>query len=305
MAIIEHNPARLSLGPIQFFWPKQKVLDFYESVKNSAVNIIYLGETVCSKRRQLRPEEWLEVAAMLSAAGKDVVISSMALLMSESELNALKSLCNRSEFVIEANDLAAVNILANSGKSFVCGPTTNIYNARTLGLMQRQGAIRWVMPVELSGATLRDIICSNQKESGAAIETEVFCYGHLPLAYSARCFTARHLGLSKDDCQFRCMDYPEGLPLFSQEQQQLFNINGIQTQSAAVYNLLSQIPDMLKMGVDVFRISPRESGIGEVIERFHQAIRGEGNELSLADDSCNGYWFGEPGMAVVQSLGES
>lgn len=41
-------------------------------------------------------------------------------------------------------------------------------------------------------------------------EVELFAYGHLPLAYSARCFTARAENLPKDDCQFVCLNYPEG-----------------------------------------------------------------------------------------------
>ena len=47
----------------------------------------------------------------------------------------------------------------------------------------------------------------------AGVETEVFVYGKLPLAFSARCFTARHYDLNKDDCQFKCLDHPEGLTL--------------------------------------------------------------------------------------------
>jgi collagenase-like PrtC family protease len=43
------------------------------------------------------------------------------------------------------------------------------------------------------------------------METELFGYGRLPLAFSARCFTARHYNLQKDDCQFRCLDHPDGL----------------------------------------------------------------------------------------------
>ena len=71
----------------------------------------------------------------------------------------------------------------------------------------------------------------------AGLETEVFAYGRLPLAFSARCFTARHRNLPKDDCRFSCIDHPDGLLMETREKQPFLVLNGIQTQSALVYNL--------------------------------------------------------------------
>jgi collagenase-like PrtC family protease len=163
------------------------------------------------------------------------------------------------------------------------------------------------MPVELSSGCLGSIL-NDAQDMGfrEKIETEVFSYGHLPLAYSARCFTARYLDLPKDKCEFSCIQFPEGLTVNSQEQQALFNLNGIQTQSAAIYNLIHQIPDMLSMGVDILRISPRKEGTSNVIQQFKDAIyRGENNlPLTLIptqDQDCNGYWFGQPGMSYLSS----
>lgn len=48
---------------------------------------------------------------------------------------------------------------------------------------------------------------------GRAVAAEVFAFGRLPLAMSARCFTARHYGLNRDECEFRCMEQPDGLLL--------------------------------------------------------------------------------------------
>ncbi len=64
---------RLSLGPIQYHWSKEKMLDFYRTIESSPVDIVYLGETVCSKRRSFRHPDWIEVAERLQAAGKEVV----------------------------------------------------------------------------------------------------------------------------------------------------------------------------------------------------------------------------------------
>ena len=293
---------KLSLGPILFFWPKQKVYDFYEQMLNTPVDIIYLGETVCSKRRELRTEEWLELASQLAESGKEVVISTLALLMSESELSTLRRICNNTSLRIEANDLAAVNILSKLKLPFVCGPTCNIYNGNTLAFMHQKGASRWVMPVELSGHCLESILRQAEDQGiSDKIETEIFSYGHLPLAYSARCFTARYRELPKDNCQFKCIDYPEGVHVNSQEKQELFNINGIQTQSAYIYNLLGQIPQMQKLSVDICRISPRAENTEEVIQRFQRAIAGESTEIPMQDTSCNGYWFAKPGMDHISS----
>ena len=230
---------KLSLGPNLFFWPKKVLYDFYHDMKNSAVDTIYLGETVCSKRRELSTSEWLELAQELSTSGKEIVLSSLALLMADSELNSLKKLCDNASVKVEANDMSAVQFLTQQKVPFVCGPSINIYNARTLKLLNQCGAMRWVMPVELSRNCLRSIL-SEAQELGflKKIESEVFSYGHLPLAYSARCFTARYLDLAKDKCEFSCIKFPEGLMVNSQEQQALFNLNGTQTQSASIYNLI-------------------------------------------------------------------
>ena len=290
---------KLSLGPILPFWPRNKVYDFYQQALETSVDIIYLGETVCSKRRELRTEDWLELGQALTESGKDVVLSTLTLLMSESELSTLRKICANCGLTVEANDLAAVQILSEQNIPFVCGPAINIYNPGTLNLMASKGAKRWVMPVELSGETLGNILRSHHGSAAKQVETEVFSYGHLPLAYSARCFTARYRDLPKDNCQFRCIEYPDGIEVLSQEEQQLFNLNGIQTRSAQVYNLLGQIPDMQEMGVDICRISPASEGTAEVIARFRAAMEDDSIEIPPQNPDCNGYWFARPGMEFV------
>ena len=52
--------------------------------------------------------------------------------------------------------------------------------------------VRWCMPVELSRDRLKTIVEQCQRAGFLdQFEVEVHSYGHLPLAYSARCFTAR------------------------------------------------------------------------------------------------------------------
>jgi len=286
---------QLSLGPLQYLWPRQQVFDFYERMLNLPMEVIYLGETVCSKRRELSTADWLELATTLARQGKQVVLSTLALIEAESELKTLRRICRSEGFLIEANDMAAVELLASQGVPFVCGHSINIYNAQSLAFLIRQGARRWVMPVELSAATLADILQELEAQQ-LKVETEVFSHGYLPLAYSARCMTARYHQLPKDNCQFICRDYPQGLPARSQEGESLFTMNGIQTQSGAIYNLLEQVPRMQALGVELVRLSPAPTGMEEIIHSFDAARRGEPVQVDTSELTCNGYWFAEPGM---------
>ncbi|MCP4391428.1 MAG: U32 family peptidase, partial [Gammaproteobacteria bacterium] len=78
---------KLALGPILYYWSKQQVEDFYRDVADSAVDIVYLGEAVCSKRRIMRNKDWLRIGEQLQARGKTVVLSTLTLLEAASELS--------------------------------------------------------------------------------------------------------------------------------------------------------------------------------------------------------------------------
>jgi collagenase-like PrtC family protease len=312
MEMMNHtaSPLRLSLGPILYYWPRDKVFAFYEDAASWPVDSVYLGETVCSKRYELRTADWLQIARRLADAGKEVVLSTCELIESESDLRTLRKLTGNSAFRVEANDLGAVHLLAGKAP-FVAGPYLNIYSRLSLEFFRSLGAARWVMPLELGHAGLNEIL----REDGLNMETEVFSYGRLPLAVSARCFTARYNNLSKDDCGFRCLEHPDGLTVSTQDDDTFLVMNGLQTQSARVYDLIDTVPAMAAMGVSHVRISPQSRQTAEVVARFHAAAQaaaapaaaGSVNDAAAApwapDRPCNGYWHGRPGLEWIAAAG--
>ena len=292
---------KISLEPVSYFWPKDQLLAFYDEILTSPVDIVYLGETVCSKRRLMRTDDWLELAQRLKSAGKEVVLSTMALIEANSELSAARKICEQKEFLVEANDMGAVQLL--SGKQpFVTGHSVNIYNHRTLDLLAKLGLKRWVVPVELSRDSLQYML----REKTQQVETEVFAFGRLPLAYSARCYTARAHQLPKDDCQYRCLDYENGLRLKTREDENFLTLNGIQTQSSCTFNLIADMDTIRKMDIDILRISPQARHTAEIIQIFSDVIQDKSEPQNAQQkitpltptDFCNGYWFGNPGMEL-------
>lgn len=292
---------RLSLGPVLFYWSRSKLLDFYAEMATQPLDIIYLGETVCSKRRALSLDDWIGLARELRACTRaELVLSGLALVEAASELSSLRRLCDNGELLVEANDMGAVQMLAERGQPFVAGPALNLYNAHALVELLECGLQRWVPPVECSGRLLQDCLQQLDVLQIPRPEVELFAYGYMPLAYSARCFTARAENRPKDDCQFCCQNYPEGIPLLSQEAQPLFTLNGIQTMSAEVSNLLADYQSVATSGVDVLRLSPRNEGTSKIIGDF-AAVR-DGALPPLAVGGCNGYWHGRPGMLMVEGV---
>lgn len=295
--------ARLSLGPLLYYWPRQRILDFYDEVAAMPVDIVYLGETVCARRHELELDDWIGIGRRLRAAGKEVVYSSQVLLESESDVRRLRALL-AADGALEANDMTAVNLLQQAGSpAFVAGMTLNLYNEDALGLLVARGARRWVASVELD----REQLAALAQSAAGQAETEVFAFGRMPLAYSARCFTARHVNRQKDGCQFVCRDYPDGLEMRTQDDEPFLVLNGIQTQSVKSCDLLADIPALLALGADVLRISPQAHHTGEVVGLFRAVLDGR---MTAADafrraaswriaEPCNGYFHGRPGLDLV------
>lgn len=286
---------RLSLAPPQYFWPREQTLAWYREALEWPLDIVHLGESVCSKRRELRLADWLALGDEFAARGAEVVLSSLALLEAESELSQLRRLVENGRFKVEANDVSAVQMCRELGVAFVGGPTLNVYNLGTLKMLLADGLMRLVLPVELGRDWLLELRADAQAEGIALPEFETIAWGRTPLAYSARCFTARALGLGKDDCGFRCIDYPDGLKLATREGGEFLVINGIQVQSFECCDLAPRVGELRAAGIDVLRLYPQHAGMREVVQRFRDAIAGADTPPLPAHGL--GYWHAREPMA--------
>lgn len=294
------NNIQISLAAVPYFWSKEDYISFYHQIAFSSVDIVYLGETVCPKRRSMKFQDWLKIAERLSLAGKQVVLSTLTLLEAESELKTLSKIARQKNYLIEANDMAAIQVASENGNSFVAGAAINIYNNRALSLLKKSGMSRWCVPVELGRQDLAPMV-SHARSLGIEIEYQVF--GRMPLAYSARCFTARHHQLPKDDCQFKCLEDEQGILVKTQEGDSFTQINGIQTQSAKVSNLLNRWQELEAAGIKILRIVPVDQGDTiKVVNQLAAMIQGEEESADAYNgeyEFCNGYWLQVEGMKYL------
>lgn len=300
----------LTVGPVQYLWPRERLLAFYAELADSPADCIVLGEVVCARRRELRPDDWLALGRELAQAGKQVVHATQTLVETEADLRQIERLGAETDQWVEAGDASALALL-HGRVPLVLGPHINIYSHRALQEHADLGVVRWVPPVELS---LEAVACIQPParpvtgHAGQAIETEVWAFGRLPLSFSARCFTARHHGVPKDRCGFPCLDDPDGQLVRSGEGEDFLVLNGTQTQSAGVHCLLDQAGALAAAGVQRLRLSPSSAGFGQVLADFDAVFNGGASprgrsaawaSLGVRGPLVSGYAFGRPGMAAT------
>jgi collagenase-like PrtC family protease len=172
------------------------------------------------------------------------------------------------DLLIEANDLSAVGILG--GRPHMVGPYVNIYNEGTLQYMVERGAVRVAMPWELPQSSIA-VLC--QARGQAEIEMQVF--GRVPLAISARCYSARAHGLHKDGCRFVCGEAADGMDVDTLDGAPFLAVNGLQTLSGTYLELSDEITGLQDMGVGLFRLSPHRCDMVAIAGIYRQLLTGQ------------------------------
>ncbi len=300
---------KLTLGPVMFNWRPEVWRDFYFRMADEApVDTICVGEVICSKRDPFFAPFMPQVIERIQQSGKEVVVSTLALIMSKRDMSTVRTITQMEGVMIEANDVSALALLKD--KPHVVGPFANVYNEGTLGFLERNGAVRVALPIELS---LDSIASLTQNGNGLrqAPQIEVFSYGRLPLAISARCYHARSHGLRKDNCQFVCDKDWDGLDVDTLDGDPFLAINGLQTLSYNCCNLIHDLEKLSDAGVSHFRLSPQSWDMVSVARCFREVLDGNKtadeaeqilDELSGDLPSSNGYLYGKEGMAYGDVL---
>lgn len=267
----------LTVGPNLFFWDAEKVRAFYESVAEAPVARVVLGETVCSKRLPFWQDEIPRAVETLLAAGKDVAITSLALVTLPRERRMTADLAAMG-LPLEVNDLTALRHVPE-GQPFWIGPLVNVYNEGTLRWLAQRGARRVCLPPELPLDSIRALARAGQ-ELGVAIE--VWGHGRVPLAISGRCYHARLHDRAKDSCLFVCGEDPDGRDVDTLDGQSFLAVNGVQTLSQSTASVALQAGALTEAGVSSLRLSPQSRGFAEVCECYAGLVAGRFDGTSLA-----------------------
>ncbi|MBR0842024.1 U32 family peptidase [Bradyrhizobium liaoningense] len=293
---------QLSLGPVLYNWAPERWRDFYFRIADEApVDVVSVGEIVCSKRSPFFAEHLPEVIERLQGAGKQVLLGSLILMSLRRERRQTEELCAAEDALVEVNDLTCLKSI--KGRPHAIGPYVNIYNETSAAFHVRQGAARICLPPELPISSAAVIAAAVPQ---AVIE--IFAFGRVPLAISARCYHARLHKLSKDNCRFVCEKDPDGLALKTLDQQEFLTINGVQTLSHACTNLVGDIGALREAGIGALRLSPQDCDMVDVVRTFRDVLDGredaEGASRHLSDvypgvAFANGFLRGQPGFSFA------
>jgi len=298
--------SRLVMGPILFHWDENRKRDFYARIADEIdVDTVHVGEVVCAKRMPFFDKHLPDIIERLQNAGKEVVFSTLALVMNEREIAQLREIAEMPDLLIEANDISSVGLL--SGRPHVVGPYINTYNESNLDYLISKGAHRVSLPWELPMSSI-EALCNARKTA----EIEVQIFGRVPLAISARCYSARAHGLHKDGCRYVCGEALDGMDVETLDHTPFLAVNGLQTLSSHYLELSTAIDDLKDAGVNTFRISPHTLDMVRVANLYRRLIDGETssdevrqsllqmqNDLAFAD----GFLHSLPGADLRETLG--
>jgi collagenase-like PrtC family protease len=301
------NATILTLGPVLFNWAPEVWRDFYFRVADEApVDVVFVGEIVCSKRVPFIAPHVGAVVERLTAAGKRVVLSSPILVANERDRNAMRELAATAAdgMLVEANDVGCLAMLA--GQPHVVGPFINVYNEGTLAWLASRGAVAVALTGELPSSSLARLAGAAAKLDNLPLEVQVF--GRLPLAISARCYHARAHGLHKDSCQFVCAQDADGMAVDTLDGDAFLAVNGTQTMSHAHVCLAAEVPALQAMGIGRLRLSPQTCDMVRVATIFRDVADGRRDGAEAARELAtllngapvaNGFFHDKEGAVMV------
>ncbi len=269
----------LTVGPNQFFWSADQWSALYNDLAKSSVDRVVLGELVCSKRLPFYQDHILEAATTLIEAGKEVALTSLALVTLKRERKQTAELAEMGVNV-EINDLSTLAHLP-AGMKFSVGPLVNVYNEGTLAWLASRGADRICLPPELPLASVKTLAAAS---ANLGIGIEVWGHGRLPLAISGRCYHARLHKRTKDNCQFACEDDPDGLDVRTLDGQPFLAMNGVQTLSDSYVCIAYQVNLLEKAGITALRLSPQSKGFDAVCHLYRELLNGTKSANQVAEE---------------------
>ena len=216
----------------------------------------------------------------------------------------MAELAETKDFMMEVNDLSCLGMIG--GRPFAVGPFVNIYNEAAAAYFASRGAERICLPPELPLPSIREIAAALPE-----VAFEVFSFGRVPLAISARCYHARLNKLSKDNCRFVCDKDPDGLAVLTLDNEPFLAMNGVQTLSYACTSLLGEIEDLAAAGVRALRLSPQHCDMVAIAKAFRSVIDGKDSAAEAARalsqiypiPITNGFLYGKPGSTFTVNAG--
>jgi collagenase-like PrtC family protease len=268
----------LTVAPNPFFWSADAVRSFYATLCDAPVARVVLGELVCSKRLPFWQDEIPQAVESLQAGGKQVALTSLALITLKRERKLTADLLGLG-LPVEVNDLSALHHIPR-GVPFWVGPLANVYNEGTLRWLARRGATRICLPPELPMASVA-VLAEVAQAEGVALE--VWGHGRLPLAISGRCYHARLHERAKDSCQFVCEQDPDGRDVDTLEGQRFLTVNGVQTLSQAYACMADHAVALRDMGISALRLQPQSVGFDALCADYAQLLAGDLSAQALVE----------------------
>ena len=250
----------VSLAPVRFSWSAKQLKRFYKNAEQWPVDIVYLGETLCAKRRALSWDDWFAIGRDLVAAGKEVVISSNSLHDSNMSISEMQRLCMDNDFVLEVADTGYLQLLQMRHKPHVVGHTINVGTQGKLERFAEQGMLRWVMPREDNAASLlQSLRMAKAYERPRQYQVEATVHGLFTLNASIIC--SRELSfVPKRDCKVDC------------DVGALTRIYRDQTiVDGASFDLRDQMSRIAAWGADVFRVVTTREDMGDILTSVQRA----------------------------------